>query len=325
MKRTSFTHRIVAQAAALALLALALSVSGCSKKTSPLASGPQATVLLRDGSSFAGTVTKSSTQSITVVAPNGESRTYPMSQVDTVQYQPSGNGNPQAAVQPPQAAPAPASSAPPAQSPAAPAAEAATTQSPIASARRLAPVGLPEMFTAPSIRVIPAGARIVVRNNETIDSATAARGQAYSAVIVRNVVDTTGHIVIPHGSAATLVVRAVEEQGKVQGRSELALDLDAVTINGRRYNVDTSDFVKRGTEGVGENKRTAKFLGGGTALGALIGAVAGGGKGAAIGALSGAAAGTATQTVTRGHGVRVPAETLMTFRLEAPVHIRETP
>jgi hypothetical protein len=39
--------------------------------------------------------------------------------------------------------------------------------------------------------------------------------------------------------------------------------------------------------------------------------------------VSGAAAGGVTQAVTRGHGVRVPAETLMTFRLEAPIRMRE--
>jgi hypothetical protein len=118
-------------------------------------------------------------------------------------------------------------------------------------------------------------------------------------------------------------VRSVHAQGKVEGRSELALDLDSVTIAGRRYRVATADIVENGREGVGANSRTAKFLGGGTVLGTILGAVAGGGKGAAIGAVSGAAAGTATQTVTRGKGVRVPAETLLRFRLEAPVRVSE--
>ena len=57
--------------------------------------------------------------------------------------------------------------------------------------------------------------------------------------------------------------------------------------------------------------------------GTIVGAVAGGGKGAAIGALSGVAAGAATQSVTRGKGVRIPAETVLSFRLEAPIRIRE--
>ncbi len=151
----------------------------------------------------------------------------------------------------------------------------------------------------------------------------AAPGQTYSGVVEESVVDTAGRVVIPRGSPATLVVRSATDQGKMQGQSELALDIDAVSVAGRRYRVETTDIVKKGTAGFGENKRTGVFLGGGTALGALLGAVAGGGRGAAIGAVSGAAAGTATQAVTRGHGVKVPAETLMTFRLEAPVRVRE--
>jgi hypothetical protein len=50
----------------------------------------------------------------------------------------------------------------------------------------------------------------------------------------------------------------------------------------------------------------------------LIGAVAGGGKGAAIGAAVGAAGGAATQVLTRGKEVQIPAETVLTFRLDQP-------
>jgi hypothetical protein len=120
-----------------------------------------------------------------------------------------------------------------------------------------------------------------------------------------------------------LIVRSVEGQGKLQGQSELALDMDSVRVAGRRYKLETTDVLEKGKQGLGKNKRTAKFVGGGAVLGTIIGAVAGGGKGAAIGALSGAGAGTVTQAVTRGKGISVPAETLLTFRLEAPVRIKE--
>ncbi len=200
---------------------------------------------------------------------------------------------------------------------------------PVASAP--APAAGPEPAPVPTPapiaieRTVPARARIAVRNNETIDSKTAAPGQKYSAVVVQSVSDTRGRVLIPHGSAATLVVRSVRDQGKVEGQSELALDIESVSIDGRRYRVETTDILEKGKPGVGANGRTGKFIGGGAVLGTLLGAVAGGGRGAAIGALSGAAAGTATQAVTRGHGVRVPAETLMTFRLEAPIHVRVIP
>src|SRR5262249_34902198 len=143
----------------------------------------------------------------------------------------------------------------------------------------------------------------------------------FSAVMARDVVDDAGKVIIPKGSNATLVVKAAEDQGKIQGRSELVVDLGSVEVAGRTYRLDTNDIVEKGKEGVGLNKRTAIFTGGGTALGGIIGALAGGGKGAAIGAASGAAAGTTTQAVTRGKAIRIPSETLLTFRLESPVHI----
>jgi hypothetical protein len=280
-------------------------LGGCAKKAAQTAPGPQATVNLRDGTVFAGTVTKSSPSQITLTAPTGESRTYPMSQVATVQYGPGQT--------PPQAT-------------------AATSPMPAYAPPVTAPVETPAhsvpMIPAPApaavvVRTIPAGRQLVVRNNESIDSKTAAPGQTYSGVISRDVHDSTGAIAIPHGSPVTLVVRSVHAQGEVEGRSELALDIDAVSVQGRRYRVETTPVVQKGRDGLGANKRTGTFLGGGTALGALLGAVAGGGRGAAIGAVSGAAAGGVTQTVTRGNGVRVPAETLMTFRLEAPIRMRE--
>ena len=41
------------------------------------------------------------------------------------------------------------------------------------------------------------------------------------------------------------------------------------------------------------------------------------------GFIKGAAAGAATQGLTRGQGVRLPAESVLTFRLEAPIRVRE--
>jgi hypothetical protein len=69
-------------------------------------------------------------------------------------------------------------------------------------------------------------------------------------------------------------------------------------------------------DSVGKNTRTAEYVGGGALLGTIIGAIAGGGKGAAIGAAAGAGAGAGTQVLTRGKKVSVPAESLLTFRLE---------
>jgi hypothetical protein len=103
--------------------------------------------------------------------------------------------------------------------------------------------------------------------------------------------------------------------------NDVYLDLDSITVNGRRFGVEAQSNVVESErkDGLGANQRTGKYVGGGAVLGAINGAIAGGGKGAAIGAGAGAAAGAGTQVLTRGRSVRVPAESLLTFRLTEPL------
>jgi len=108
---------------------------------------------------------------------------------------------------------------------------------------------------------------------------------------------------------------------KDTSNNDIALDLQSVMVNGQRYSIESADQVISGEqkEGIGANKRTGKYVGGGALLGAIIGAVAGGGKGAAIGAGVGAATGAGAQVLTRGKSVHVPSESLLTFRLDQPL------
>jgi hypothetical protein len=168
--------------------------------------------------------------------------------------------------------------------------------------------------------VAPAGTQLSVRADETIDSATATEGQRFPASITAAVKDANGDVVIPRGARAQLVIRSASQGGKIRGASDLVLDVQTVEINGRSYQLSTVDLAQQGREGVGANKRTGVFAGGGAALGAVIGAIAGGGKGAAIGAGSGAAAGAATQILTKGK-IKIPAETVLTFQLDKPLHV----
>lgn len=81
------------------------------------------------------------------------------------------------------------------------------------------------------------------------------------------------------------------------------------------------DIAERGQSGIGANRRTGEFTGGGAAIGAIIGAIAGGGKGAAIGGGSGAGAGALTQILTKGT-IKVPVETILTFKLDKPLRVK---
>src|SRR5258708_40123600 len=179
----------------------------------------------------------------------------------------------------------------------------------------------PETAITTKSYLLPVGTQIQIRTDETIDSGKAADGQIYAAEVARDVLDGAGDLVIPRGSNAKIIVRSAPKGVRIRGQGDLVLDLRSSSIDGREYLLDTDDFVERGQAGVGKNKRTGEFVGGGAIVGTIIGAIAGHGKGAAIGAASGAGAGAAAEILTKGGRVKIPAETLLTFPLEQPLSI----
>lgn len=168
---------------------------------------------------------------------------------------------------------------------------------------------------------VPAGKEITVRTGETIDSGKAAEGQTYSAEVTKDVTDAKGDVVIPRGSNAKIVIRSASKGGRIRGQSDLVLDLASVLIGGQEYEISTTDVAQTGKSGIGANKRTATYTGGGAALGAIIGAIAGHGKGAAIGAGAGAGAGALTQILTKGGSIKVPVESVLTFKLDKTLRV----
>jgi hypothetical protein len=163
--------------------------------------------------------------------------------------------------------------------------------------------------------VVPEGTDIVIRTDDSIRSGQDSSGQLYPATIEQNVYGSSGSVAIPAGTRAKLVVSNVRSGGAVHS-PELVLDLYSIDVHGEQYRVDSSAVTESNRSGLGANRRTAEFAGGGAGLGALVGAVFGGGKGAGVGALAGAGGGALTQLFTRGKEISVPAETAMTFRLE---------
>jgi hypothetical protein len=161
-----------------------------------------------------------------------------------------------------------------------------------------------------------------VQTDETIDGSTAADGQSFAADVTESVRDADGKVVIPAGAKAQVIIKSLTQGGKIRGRDDLVLDLASVSIDGRQYALSTEDLEKQGRAGVGKNKRTAEFIGGGAAIGSIVGAFLGGGKGAAIGAGAGAGGGTLAQTLTKGE-IRVEAESILTFKLDSPLRVVE--
>ena len=170
-------------------------------------------------------------------------------------------------------------------------------------------------------KVIPVGTEISIRTDERIDSKDASPGRLFAATVSEDVPDASGGVAIPAGTPANLVVREITSGGAVHS-PELVVDLFSINVKGREYRVDTSDVDVSNKKGVGANRRTAEFGGGGAAIGALLGGIFGGGKGAGIGAAAGAGGGLLTQIFTRGKQVKIPAEAVLTFRLDRTLVLR---
>ena len=284
-----------------ATLGILFFLASCANKQ---ASGQHATILMRDGTTLTGTVTATSPSEVTLAGDDNAKHTIPMTQVKSIEYD--DTTAPATATQP----------------------GAAPTQG--TSAARRASDAVHEHHYHPTraeIRtktyVVPAGTKVSVRTEDTIDSATAAEGQTYAAEVADDVVDADGNVVIPRGSNAQIIIRSASKGGRIHGTSDLVLDLQSISVEGQQYMISTNDVQETGRHGVGANKRTAEMTGGGAALGAIIGAIAGGGKGAAIGAGAGAGGGALTQILTKGGSIKVPVETVLTFQLDKPVQIVE--
>ena len=164
---------------------------------------------------------------------------------------------------------------------------------------------------------VHAGTLITVRMIDPVDSATDQPGQTYRATLDEPLV-VDGETVVSRGADVTAKLTSKAEAGRMTGRSELSLVLMDIRVQGRKYEVSTSEVTESGSS---RGKQTAERVGAGTVLGAVIGAIAGGGKGAAIGAATGAGAGTAVQIATHGEQVKIPSETRLDFTLAQPLNL----
>lgn len=262
------------------------------------ASGPHAVVHLQNGSKVPGTIVASSATDMVVAGDDGIERRIPLTQIKSVDYGVGQASKRQAA------------------------AEAASSQQTANEAA--APAPAPAVAPPAVTYELSPGSEISVMTNEAIDSGTAAEGQPFDAQVTRDVRDANGDVVIPRGSGARVVIKSASKGSRFRGASDLVLDLQSVVINGQPYSIETADISQKGKSGFGANKRSAEYTGGGAALGAIIGAIAGHGKGAAIGAGTGAGAGALTQVLTKGGAIKVPAESVLTFKLDKPLTVTAT-
>ena len=142
--------------------------------------------------------------------------------------------------------------------------------------------------------VVPAGTPLVVLTTDRVDTTRAFRSTIYDASVAEDILDQNENVLIAAKSPVELVVRLQSFLGPGGvGMTELMLEVQAVTVNGVRYPVET-EKGKLNAGGIGVDRDAPKFVGG-------------------------EAAG---QVVTSGCRISVPVETLLAFEIEDPIRLK---
>lgn len=187
-----------------------------------------------------------------------------------------------------------------------------TSTSPSAPAPVLAP--------AVTQTAIPAGTQMTVRLIHAIDGDTAQPGQVFPASI-DSAVTVNGQTVVPRFAEAQVRLLSASKAGRFKGNATLDLALASVTIEGRRYDVQSANFV---ATSAARGKRSGKFAGIGGAVGAVVGGIERGGKGLVEGAAAGGGAGAGAAALTGNRELELPAESRLSFTLSAPLIVSST-
>jgi len=185
----------------------------------------------------------------------------------------------------------------------------------------VSPTPIPPPPPQPKQVVIPANSSLIIRMIDGVDSQVNRAGEIFHASLDAPLM-VDDQVVVPKGADVYVRLTAARSAGHMSGKSELHMELLQLEFRGRSYPLISSTYSAAGSS---RGKNTAEKVGGGAAVGAIIGAIAGGGAGAAIGAGVGAGGGAVWNGVTRGQQIKIPAETMLEFRLEQPVTITVRP
>lgn len=150
-------------------------------------------------------------------------------------------------------------------------------------------LGLMSLFLLGSVfsvraDTVPPGTQISVQMDRPISISEWDRGRIYRGRIARDVIARDGDVAIPAGAPVEMIVRQT-------GPNRMALDVESVTVRGRRYVMDTS----------GPQFHTNEYENGGGLVGNILGAIAG--------------------VEAEGNRISVPADAILTFDLRAPLHV----
>jgi BON domain len=170
--------------------------------------------------------------------------------------------------------------------------------------------------SAPKI-IVPDGTILAVRLTESLSSELNEKGDTFLASLASPVL-VGDRVVIPEGAGIKGRVVEVQSAGRFSGRPAMIIEVTRLAYNGNSYDLRSNQYSK---EGPSRNVRSVATIGGGAGLGAVLGGILGGGRGAAIGAMIGAGVGTGVRAASREAAVQLPAESTLSFRLQAALTV----
>jgi hypothetical protein len=167
---------------------------------------------------------------------------------------------------------------------------------------------------------IDAGTPIKIRTQTELSTKSAKTGDSFTATLAEPIV-IEGKVIAPRGTQVEGRVVDSDPGGRVKGLATISVLLTQLRVGDRNVAIETHAIARQAHA---TKRKDAAKVGIGAGIGAAIGAIAGGGQGAAIGAASGGAAGTGVVLATRGDPAVIAVESVLTFKLTAPVTVDQT-
>ena len=168
----------------------------------------------------------------------------------------------------------------------------------------------------PSV-TIAAGTPIKIRTVSTLSTKETKSGETFTGTLAEPLA-IDGQVIAPRGTQVSGRVVNSDPGGRVKGLATISVRLTQLRVGDRNVAIETGTVSRRAHA---TKRKDAAKVGIGAGIGAAIGAIAGGGEGAAIGAASGGAAGTGLVLATHGDPAVIDAESVLTFKLTAPVTV----
>lgn len=192
-------------------------------------------------------------------------------------------------------------------------------ETPVASSE---PGRVPDPRAAPEPEfeevVIPASSVVGLQVDTPISTEHARVEDRVRARVTRDV-SADDRVAIPAGSRVIGSVTMVERGGKMKERARLGVRFHTLVLaDGTEVPLSTEAIYR---EGDSPSAESARKIGGAAVGGAILGAIMGGKKGAVLGGATGAAGGTAAVMHGDRNAATLPAGTVVTVRLTAPVSI----